>query len=456
MLAVALLAPKAAAIDIDVPEDAVESFKSKCTGSGDPPQGSNIHYQGTAGALGIKESVSVTLKSYSGGKGVADVAGSGALGFNCKSKPFTKSGQTIDLDISDCAPSGVSLKKTLYCSDQDLVSVDVGYHGVTVHGDLKRAGATFDDVLSRFTEWKAEFGKFYETALDEANALMNFAEADRRITEHNKQELSYTMGHTLMSDGVSFVPGLHVDSDRVLDIEPQLLLDMANASAFASSLDWQAKGKVTSVEQQGSCGCCWAFSAAGAIESRRAIAGHGLTKLSKEELINCDMNANGCAGARSIDEGLKFAKNNGLDTETAYPYTSARSPESSGHDGQCQTSKEKSPTAKVGGVKDVPRRNANALMAALQNGPVSVGIFASPGSPLQNYHGGVIHGSCSTTNNHAVLAVGYGHDSATGLDYWKVKNSWGSSFGERGYFRIQRGQNVCGIEENAAYPTQVS
>ena len=70
---------------------------------------------------------------------------------------------------------------------------------------------------------------------------------------------------------------------------------------------------------------------------------------------------------------------------------------------------------------DVPPLNEKGLMAALQSGPVSVGIYAEPGSPLQTYRSGVIdHSGCPTQNDHAVLLVGYGHDSKEGKDYWKV------------------------------------
>ena len=66
--------------------------------------------------------------------------------------------------------------------------------------------------------------------------------------------------------------------------------------------------------------------------------------------------------------------------------------------------------------------------------------------------------SCSGQPNHGVLGVGYGHDSKKNKDYFKIKNSWGSGWGEKGYFRIVRHDDkkdagMCSILTSASYPT---
>ena len=97
-----------------------------------------------------------------------------------------------------------------------------------------------------------------------------------------------------------------------------------------------------------------------------------------------------------------------------------------------------------------------------QVGPLSALLDATQ---LQYYKGGVWQGaatpassgkllSCSKSYlDHAVAIVGYGVDTDTGLPFWTVKNSWGSDFGENGYFRILRGQGECGI--NTAVTTAI-
>ncbi|RZC09533.1 KDEL-tailed cysteine endopeptidase CEP1 [Glycine soja] len=95
------------------------------------------------------------------------------------------------------------------------------------------------------------------------------------------------------------------------------------------------------------------------------------------------------------------------------------------------------------------------FMRSVANNPVSVAIDAS-GSDFQFYKSGVFTGSCGTELDHGVTAVGYGV-SDDGTEYWLVKNSRGTEWGEEGYIRMQRGvdseEALCGIAVQASYPS---
>ena len=104
---------------------------------------------------------------------------------------------------------------------------------------------------------------------------------------------------------------------------------------------------------------------------------------------------------------------------------------------------------------DVPQNNEMMLKEAVSQQPVSVAIEADT-RVFQMYTSGVITGdACGTNLDHGVLVVGYGNED--GVDYWLVKNSWGSSWGSEGYVKIERSDSTsspgaCGIAIQPSYP----
>jgi len=210
------------------------------------------------------------------------------------------------------------------------------------------------------------------------------------------------------------------------------------------SIDWTTKGAVTPVKNQGQCGSCWAFSSTGGLEGQWEIATGSLQSISEQQLVDCSKNGGnaGCNGGL-MDNSFEWYQTKAAATEGSYPYT--------GRDGSCKSSGWTTavPEGGVTGHKDIS--NENALLDAVTNvGPISVAIEADQSS-FQGYSGGVLTGNCGTNLDHGVLAVGFGTESGT--DYWKVKNSWGASWGMNGYILIERGDNKCGIADGPpSYP----
>jgi C1A family cysteine protease len=214
-----------------------------------------------------------------------------------------------------------------------------------------------------------------------------------------------------------------------------------------AAVDWVAKGAVSPVKDQGQCGSCWAFSAVGSIEGAHQIAGNPLTQFSEQQLVSCSTSYGnlGCNGGL-MDSAFQYVEKNGLCTETDYPYT-AKSDFLHCRASSCATA------VKITGYTDVKSLDESALLAAATAAPVSVAIEADT-QVFQLYSGGVFDNArCGTQLDHGVLVVGYGTDTK---DYWKVKNSWGSSWGESGYIRMVRGKNMCGINTQPSFPTGAS
>ena len=176
-----------------------------------------------------------------------------------------------------------------------------------------------------------------------------------------------------------------------------------------------------------------------------------LVSLSEQQIVDCDVNGDdhGCQGGLARNAFKFIIENGGLTSADRYPYQGAQ--------GTCDSSA--SPVATISGYELVPPNDEKSLMQVVANQPVAVSIFAS--NDFQSYHGGIFNGPCEVNEanhlNHAVTVVGYGTDSGTGLNYWLLKNQWGTGWGEAGYMRMQKDvedpQGLCGIAIRPVYPT---
>lgn len=210
--------------------------------------------------------------------------------------------------------------------------------------------------------------------------------------------------------------------------------------------DWRDDGAVTSVKDQLKCASCWAFSAAGALEGQFFLKNGVLESLSEQELVDCSRKVfnNGC-NTGFMTNAFLYTKSDGIHTEAEYPYEAK--------DAKCRTTPNEKKNKKLKTIK--PKGDEQELKKAVGTvGPVSVGLDAL-NDKFMFYGGGVyFNPECKPEKvSHAVLAIGYGTDEKTGMDYWLIKNSYGTTWGEEGYGKVARNKdNHCGIASLASYP----
>lgn len=344
-------------------------------------------------------------------------------------------------------------------------------------------------VSDAFERWAAHYGKVYHTDAAKQIALMTYMKNDElinRLSEDEDDGAKY--GHNEFSDlspedfwhRVSRIP-LNPEEGHHGGI-PAAVSEQAIHST-PESFDWRSKGAVTPVKDQSSCGSCWAESAVQNVESvwyisklKKGLRGDlsGPVALSTEQVVECDQYDYACYGGYP-SHAMKYIKDaGGLSSSADYPY------DENGHticlanqtfnqtcgDGMCDdppltsfcdlkcSDSKKAKVAKIQGFQSLPTDETAIAAYLAAQAPISVGLDASGKFGvlfpwLQFYKSGVANPRfCQNkTLNHAVLLTGFGVDSGT--PYWSVKNSWGTKWGEDGYFRLLKGSGKCGINTMA-------
>lgn len=279
-----------------------------------------------------------------------------------------------------------------------------------------------------------------------------FANRLLQVVKHNKdQSQSYKKGLNQFSalTDEEFVSHFGLNVEQNCSATNRKSFGSQANSGLPASFDWRDKGVVSPVKNQGSCGSCWTFSTVGALESHFLLKYGQFRNLSEQQLVDCAgaYENNGCHGGLPSHAFEYLAADGGIVTEGTYPYKAV--------DQKCGIVQGTQNVGVVGGSVNISTSEDDLLSALYQHGPVSITFKVVDG--FRDYRSGVYSKTACPNGpmdvNHAVLAVGYGTENGT--PYWIVKNSWGAVWGDQGFFKIQRGVNMCGVAVCNSFPADV-
>ena len=323
---------------------------------------------------------------------------------------------------------------------------------------LSRNSSYYDE----FSAFITKHNKNYINENDTNYRYKIFADNMDIINKHNNEikEKGHTfeMGMTQFTDLTNdeFKSGRSGCLKKPI-IKNNKLYCSVTSSQPPSNFSWvrHSPKVVTPVKNQQQCGSCWAFSTTGSVESANAIKTKKLVSLSEQELVDCSGPEGnmGCGGGFMTQAFQYIMDNKGLCSEKAYPYTAS--------DGQCQSGNCTN-VVSITGYGNITAGDEDEMKIRLLKQPISIAMQADLPS-FQNYKKGIYHDiQCNGEIDHGVLLVGYGHNQQFNKDYWIVKNSWGNTWGNKGYFAISRNvkkignttfpNGMCSVASNPSYP----
>jgi C1A family cysteine protease len=303
---------------------------------------------------------------------------------------------------------------------------------------------TQKDHLQSFMSFNRKFAKEHGSREEMEFRYAIYADNKKFIEQRNKQVKTFKLGENHFAD-MSFEEFASKYLSKNAQPNKVFYGKSLKLSLSEGEKDWRAENKVTEVKNQGACGSCWAFSTIGSLESAYAIKNNELKHFSEMELVDCSgsYGNQGCNGGLMAN-AFEYVKEHGVGLSSDYPYRPIQ--------GKCHADSTKERIT-ISEYKPISPVDVDGLISALEVNPVSVAIEVR--RDFQLYHSGVYTAdeSCGSALNHGVTAVGY--SSKNGEGYFIVKNSWGESWGESGFVRMEigSGSGTCGIANEAdVYP----
>merc|ERR1712060_1683 len=296
--------------------------------------------------------------------------------------------------------------------------------------------------------------------------LINYMRTDNFVTQNNAGSETHVAAHNLFSDWhyaeYTHMLGYHRSQMETRDrVKVYETVESSNGSLFGDlEVDWVTAGAVTPVKDQGQCGSCWSFSTTGSLEGAHQIATGELLSFSEQQLVDCagiqeGYQNMGCNGGLQSYAYAYYEDSHNAELETVYPYVSG-----SGRKTACTYDAASATSVTVSDYLDVTPSSPTQMQAALNKQPLAVAIQANK-MVFQTYKSGVLTSakccgsllSDSCNLDHAVLAVGYGTED--GQDYWLVKNSWNTTWGDEGYIKLgmDTTDGICGVQLDPQAPT---
>lgn len=309
-----------------------------------------------------------------------------------------------------------------------------------------------NDIEQKWNEFKIVHKKLYGSSIEEQKRYLIFSKNVKKIEEHNEK---YDKGLSTYKMGINHLADLTAEEfmNRYginTNFYQGKRFNKSNKKISKSfkeldSIDWREKGAITPVLDQGECNSCYSFSSVSVVEAQHFITNNNLVPLSVQEVIDCsqEYGSAGCGGG-FMESTYHYIRDYGIMSSKDYPFT--------GHEtGECLHNQSKIITQVHDYFDIAPEHEEELTRVVTEVGPATLAFDVT--DSFQFYKSGIFHDDkCNPYHlNHCVAAVGYGIENGT--KYWTLRNSWGPTWGENGYFRLERDVNACGLAMWASYAT---